>query len=127
MNKTRGYTLVEVIIAMIIFAINMLFAITFFTYGNQSRVRSEETNYALNIARDEIETLKSKNYESITVTASTPVSRKFEDDIQYNYWVGVSEINGSEGKYKIIRATVTWTKSEPKSISLSTVVSPEFY
>jgi prepilin-type N-terminal cleavage/methylation domain-containing protein len=147
MKKNSGYTLIEVLIAMLIFAINMLFAFTFFTYGNQSKVRSEETNFALNIARDEIEAVKAVDYDHIPLDNTVPVTiihegtkagettagkstrkdytdSKTSQRLTYTYWVGVQEIKNWNDRYMIVQATVTWRDGE-KAVSLTTIVAPK--
>jgi prepilin-type N-terminal cleavage/methylation domain-containing protein len=135
MKKKNAYTLIEVLIAMLIFSINMLFAVVFFTYGQKKGITVDETGYALNLAKANIEQWKTLTYDNIL---SGPVSSGSDDShvgdtrCVYAWQVFVTPVNDPiNGEYKIIQTTVTWRypsspiTSTKGAVSLSTVIAKQ--
>jgi prepilin-type N-terminal cleavage/methylation domain-containing protein len=114
MKKNSGFTFIEVILALMIFTINMIFGMSFFVYGNQSRVRSEDTGFILEQVRNKIEEYKSRPYNEIVT--SNQAETFFHNNL-YGYNVSgrvsvsdVGTLDDSDGKYKIITVSATYVR-----------------
>ena len=62
MNNRKGFTLVEVMVASIIFSIVMLNGLAFFSFGKRPVIRAQETSFALQLAEDDLEAAKMYGY-----------------------------------------------------------------
>lgn len=133
MKNTRGFTLIEVVVALVIFSLTMLFGLSFFVYGRKNMQGAYETTTMLQVAKDKIETEKTRAYDSIISIAPVVVPKG--SVIPYDYTItqtvsvettlsgplGCSNVNS-----KIIDVTVSWTslaRGSNESITLKTMVA----
>ena len=63
--KEKGFTLLETMMAILIMTIGMWFILNAFNRGRIFSIDIENTDKALNIARGEMETIKSLTYEEL--------------------------------------------------------------
>jgi Tfp pilus assembly protein PilV len=119
---TSGTTFVEVIIAMIIFSLIMLYGLSFFVYGNRSGARAREKKFAMQMAMNDIERVKTSSYASIPVlnTGTTTYAGLIFTKIQT-----AQAVNTAQEKYTTVIESVTWISGggAGNSVSLRTIIS----
>ena len=128
-HNSKGFTIMEVMIAMVIFAIGILGMVKLqvaATLGNTtSRTMSEATAAAV----DNIEKLLNDSYDDTAdIPAGTPVVLVSESGVPYNISRTVKEIqlNPSSNTYNVkqIETVVQWNdRGQSKTFSVSTYKS----
>jgi prepilin-type N-terminal cleavage/methylation domain-containing protein len=141
--KARGFSIIEVVVAVAIFSIVMLCSLSFFSFSNNIMRRAREQDYALRIAKNEILTCK------IACVSSCPPFRDPTEQPVIRYHVipelgltycsdlGWNQAGSDFGTpvntyadwYKVVTVTVTWNSTidrSTNSVSLHTMatVSP---
>ena len=108
MKEQNGYTLLEVIIALVIFSIGLLAVASMqlrAIKGNQfSGTLTEGTNWAA----DQMETLMSLPYTDVDLTAGDHTGGPPEDDSIYTIAWNVAD-DDTTNNTKTITITVAWT------------------
>ncbi|MFC2048947.1 prepilin-type N-terminal cleavage/methylation domain-containing protein [Elusimicrobiota bacterium] len=121
-NKERGFTLAEVLIALIIFTSVSLISIAYVGFGKKQDVNAKRQVYGLKLAEDQIEMYKTMSYDSIADQPST-IHSKYGTDFTRSY--SASELQTTSDKYKVVSVTITWNASSgPQKVNLFTIVSP---
>ena len=106
-NK-EGFTLVEIMVAMIVLSIGLL---SFFALNMaiiKSNVFSKAITYATNLAQEKIEQLKNTPYASITNQTETGIGLNNAFTRTTTVQEGVPQAN-----MKTITVTVTWQEMKP--------------
>lgn len=124
-KSQAGYTLVEVMLASILFGIIAIYGLSFFTFANKNKASAKEVSFALQIAKDKLEDVKAQHYVDIPVTAvpETMIIQSPEG-IDFTRSFNVSADNSSDEEYRILYVTVTWNRSL-QPVALNTIVRPE--
>lgn len=121
-RNSSAFTLVEVLVAIVIFGIAWVSVLSFFTFGTQKRVAAQKTNFALQLAKDKIEHMKAQDYYAVDVS-SDEITTNFGIVFTVN-WGTSPELTEPDGeKYKIAIATITWPNAV-SSVILKTIISP---
>jgi prepilin-type N-terminal cleavage/methylation domain-containing protein len=137
MKKERGFTIIEVIVAVTIFAVVLLGSTAFFTFGSKVLVQAREQQYALQIAKELMTTKDTRDhggcpiftnpsYRPRVVTCYVPeVSQTYTATFsweQVDHPYGASSV--SDDYYRVIWTTVTWRShgdNIARSLSLHSV------
>lgn len=64
-SRTRGLTIVEIVIAVLIFGVGMIPMVTMFQSGNRDTIKLKNLNIATALARDLIETVRAYPYDLV--------------------------------------------------------------
>jgi prepilin-type N-terminal cleavage/methylation domain-containing protein len=108
MNASRGFTLIEVLVSMLIFSIAMLFGLSFFMFGQQHMVRADESTYAVQFAQEGMEYWRSVPYDSVQLSSTVARTDPYSG-MPYNRSTSAPEFTMLSEKYKVVSVTVTWT------------------
>lgn len=102
--KNKGFTLLEILMAIIIIGIGISAIIGAYNTGIFFTSDIENTDIALNIARQEMEEIKNTSFESIV--DSGPIT----DDIfqNFNIEVATSFVDDTNSELKEVDVIVTW-------------------
>lgn len=73
-NSAKGFSLVEVMVALVILLIGMLGIMGMQYYAVSGNANSRELRMATNLGQDMIETLKSTAYDNLATNADIPTS-----------------------------------------------------
>lgn len=123
MKKRWGFTLIEVLVAMGIFFGVVMASVAFFSYGRRQGSESNREDYALQLAEDRIEILKTMGYDDISDQGEQTYSRF---GTTFNQRYAASELYTYDEVYKVITISVTWTSDgEQKDVKLFSVISPK--
>ena len=105
-GKSRGFTLIEVLIAMVILIISMLAVLHALLTTIQQNLNNLMMDEAVRIAEEYTNSVRNTSYASVT-SGGTAVSRKFRDFTEtFNVTWTVTNISVDT---KVVRILVTWT------------------
>ena len=107
-KRKEGFTLVEIMVAMIVLSIGLL---SFFALNMaiiKSNVFSKAITYATNLAQEKIEQLKNTPYANITNQTETGIGLNNAFTRTTTVQEGVPQAN-----MKTITVTVTWQEMKP--------------
>jgi prepilin-type N-terminal cleavage/methylation domain-containing protein len=116
----RGFTLLEVLIATILFTIGVIALVEAFSVGlNASSVDIENTALAVNIARANMETIRSREFAAIDTDAEVGA---LVSNLGFSGFTVTGDVAEGDDPMQI-DVTVSWTfKSDEVSITLTTLV-----
>ena len=120
----KGFTLLEVLVATIIFVVCVVSILWAFNTGMFAYTDIENVDLALNIAQERLENIKDTTFADITSTA--PFTHPAFPNFTRQTVVVVTEQDPdtSEDLLKRVDVTVTWTvKGEDVSVTLTTLVA----
>jgi type IV pilus assembly protein PilV len=123
-NCSKGFTLIEVLIAMAIFSIGILAVASMQLWNTKNNTTGNITTLATLLARDQMEQLK--NVSDVTTLASDADPNNPIDEngnpggIFTRSWVVTNPLGGSATRQ--IQVTVSWTKGGPnRSVVLTSI------
>lgn len=121
MRAGKGFTLVEVMVAALLFSVIMLSGISFFSLGNKPSARAAERIFALSLIENDMENAHNNGPEYVrdyggTLVTKDGVTYTISRVVTYN-----SPLTGCIG----LEETVTWTppQCQQKSLFIEAVFS----
>ena len=117
-------------VAAILFAGTMLYGIAFFSFGQKPVASTQETNFALQIAEDDMEQVKNNGLPVSNIGA--PGTESTSDNGIPFYLTRTTQILAApyNGGGTLVESIVTWNSPgagmTQKSVSLATIVSYNF-
>ena len=115
-----GVTLIEVMVAIVIFLIVMLGGFAFFFYGRTHISRSNHQRMALELTKERIELWKADDYDHIVNQNELNIPL---GGIQFNRNTAVNEIIVG-GVYREVTVTTSWQeRGSPCSVQLVTIIA----
>lgn len=119
-ERQGGFTLLEILVALLIFSVGMLAVARLQIVTTQSVAGVRRTITATALAEDKIEQLKSLGFDALTNGVTNDPSNPWYDIFNRSW--EITDFNGTTMKQ--ITVTVTWTDAQGTfSIPLSTVIS----
>lgn len=116
-----GFTLIEVLVAMTIFAIAVLGLAVGATSVMRANQISLYTTVATNLAQDKLEELKAMTVANITAGGPENKSVSGAPVTFTRSWTVTSPCNSVTG-LKCITVTVAWTDYSPRTVAVSSAV-----
>ncbi len=120
LNSESGFSLIEVLIALLILSIVIAGGGLFFFYARCAIVREGHRRAALQIASQKIEELKATSYEKIL--ESMPFPKEEADNLPSGNTI-TTEVEDLGG-YLEATVTVSWQDNSPHKVSLVTLIAP---
>lgn len=121
LRQAWGMTLIEVIIASLVFAITSLGSLTLFTHARGHVHRHQRRREATQLAVQALEQLKAGDYLSIPAGTQGPESIVYSG-VTFSRTVTCADI----GAYKDIQVDVSWTsRGQVQNIMLETSLAPQ--
>ena len=121
MKKSKGFTLIEVLISLVILAISLLALAGLMTTTTKNNSVGGRLTEAATLAQDKLEELRAVSWDNIPLnqTNDTPVTRP---GIQYERtWI--ARLNATNADIKEIEITVRWTDATSHSLRFFSAVS----
>ena len=105
-NPQKGFSLIEVLIAIFILGIVSVTLISVFIYGFNIVFRTRQVNLATQIAQEEVELVRNLNYDDILLLGSTFTHDSLSELV--NGAGALSIESGSGDDIKKLTVSVTW-------------------
>lgn len=124
-NKTNtdGFTLVEVIIAMVVLLIGLLALLNTAAVVIQNNLVNIIRDEAVNVAEATMSDIRNTPFDSIASAPATNITRYFRG-IQVNFSVTTTVNSVGTGDTKSVQVVVSWTyKGVPYQHSISTLIN----
>ena len=127
-NSQKGFTIIEVLVALFIIALVILGGGMFFFYGRVNIVREAHRRAAVLVASQRLEELKAAEWGDIdpeiisgdeTVTVDNVPDAKMVTQAWY-----VNDEGGTSEDYVKVMVTVNWVDSRSNSVSATTLIAP---
>ena len=132
MKKNKGFTLIELIIAMVIFFMVSVSSAVYYYNGRRNDIRLRDADSRFQYGEGLMELLKAQSYTAydpynINGTNAETIT-KYERDFTRNY--GAIEVYINNETYKILVVTSSWDTGHLgeniiSDIGLFTIVSPD--
>ena len=119
-NKSQGFSLIEVLVALIILSISLLALAGLMVTTTKNNSFGNHMTEAATLAQDKLEQLRAVRWEAIPEGASTdPAPQIGSTGISYvRNWTVVAN-----GVLKTITITVSWQDKSNHSITLTSILS----
>jgi prepilin-type N-terminal cleavage/methylation domain-containing protein len=124
-DNTRGVTLVEVMIAIMIFSIISIGAMSLFWMGRKPAAKAQKMLFAQEFASGAVEMCKTLPYDSAAPSTglnNPQVSGINRWGVAFTRTYSMREYNANDVVYKIISVTVTWNQG---SVTMFSLISPD--
>ncbi|MFH1952081.1 MAG: type IV pilus modification protein PilV [Pseudomonadota bacterium] len=118
-TKNSGFTLVEVLVAMVILSIGLLGMASLTVGIIHANKFSNDLTTATTLAQDKMEDIRRTSYASVTPEAKAALP---SDYAQYKREVKVDDNNPATGM-KTVRVKVYWGASDAHSVELKTILA----
>lgn len=132
MKNKKGFSIAEVLVAIMIFSVGILSVIQVFPLYKKISRKSEKSSIAVFLAQQKIEEVFSMDYDNIstgTFEPKAPVEltgpfSKYQRKTEVDFVNGEFQNDGSDLGLKKITSTVYWFEGgNEKSESLTTVIT----
>ena len=124
MNRQSGFTLIEVMIALVILAVGLLALATMQIVSIRSNAFSSEMTYATMLAQSRLEQIRNMDYDDLTPSSSTtdtvPASASTKG-MAYTVERTVSADDVPAANMKTVTLEIKWTGAPAGSAGSSTV------
>ncbi len=123
MNSQRGFGLIEIMIAMILFGIGISLAMRTLPQSNVATTRGRNISKATNLAQQKVEELLSVPYSDADLNAGTHADPTNPIDLHFTRsWVVADD--APVAGMKQVNVTVIWeTASKDSSVTLQTYLT----
>jgi Tfp pilus assembly protein PilV len=109
-KNERGFTLVETTISMVVMMVAGLAVASLFVFSTQNNVGGNERALAMAVAQQQMEQLRSVNFDSTLLNAGTTTSTIRSSDRDYTVVKAITdEINPNNTVKQLRRITITVT------------------
>lgn len=113
--KSNGFTLIEVLVALVILAISLLALAGLMTTTTKNNSTGGRITEAATLAQDKLEELRALPWDSIPVNVTNSDSPESRPGVQYERsWV--ASLNGINSDLKEIQITIRWTDTTSHSL-----------
>jgi len=126
-NGERGFTLIETTIAALVMLVGALGCASLFVFALQNNVGGGERALAMAVAQQQLEQIRSVNYEDSTLNTGTASSTVTSGERNYTVQRTVASETNSDGSAKNLkRITITVTPQTGKTWMRTSVVLVTF-
>ena len=115
--KNRGFSLVEILLATVLFTVGVIFIIGLFGTGFIGELDAENTSIAMHLAQQRMEEIRNLDFDSI-------VDEDKDDVTDFSGFQREVDETEDPTDFKTITVTVYWTyKGDEISVPISTYIS----
>jgi prepilin-type N-terminal cleavage/methylation domain-containing protein len=133
----RGFTLVEMSIAMVVMMVAALGCSSLFVFSMQNNVGGNDRALAMGVAQQQMEEIRSVDFDDATLTAGTVTSTVRSGERDYTVQrVVADELNADNSPKQLRRITITvtpqfggpnWTRTPVVLVTLRSTLSKGSY
>ncbi|WP_373973908.1 prepilin-type N-terminal cleavage/methylation domain-containing protein [Chitinibacter sp. SCUT-21] len=126
LNKSLGFSLVEMLVALVILAVGLLGLAGFQSKMMSEATRSKETSIAEMLAKEKMEELRQKGYVAVSAMASSASETIIQSNYsQVNLIRTVSIASGPAPDSRLVTVLITWQNSagDNKSFELKSYIA----
>ena len=123
LNSNEGFTLVEIMVAVVVLGIGLIGLAALFPYGSKAGFDARKTTEAVDLATQQMEQLRLKTFSDPTLTAGwhpTAAGEAVGSGNTFNRRYLVTDMTGSMANFKHVEVQVTWPATNPDTIRLVT-------
>src|SRR6185295_9958727 len=107
-NAQSGFSLLETSIALLVMMVGALACSSLFVFSLQNNVGGGERTLAMAVAQQQLEQLRSVNYEDTTLNAGTRTATVRSGERNYTVQQTIADQTNSDGSAKLLkRITIT--------------------
>jgi len=121
--EERGFSLIEVMVAVIILGIGLMGMAAVFPYGSKATVSDRLISSAVDLATQKMEELRTKRYSDAFLTAGWHPSSSGEQvgsNSRFTRRYLVTDLTGAMAGVKHVEVQVTWASTNPDTIRIVT-------
>jgi prepilin-type N-terminal cleavage/methylation domain-containing protein len=123
LERSKGFSLIEVIIALFILAITLLALAGLMVSTTRNNSWGGHLTEAATLAQDKLEQLRATPFGMIALNATITDNPVGSTYITYTRsWVAVPNIAPPDNTLNVITITVSWTDTMPHSISMVSAI-----
>ena len=109
----RGTTIVEVIVAIVIFSVFMLAGLNFFFFARKFSSDARQWIYAVNFGKAQMNSYQTMRFDDPAIAMNNSINPYIKtatgpDGTIYTFTASVTDLSMNNTIYKDIAATVTW-------------------
>jgi len=120
--KSKGFTLIEVLVALVILAISLLALAGLMNTTTKNNAFGGRLTEAATFAQDKLEELRAHHWDSIPLNITSMDSPESRNGVQYTRtWV--ARLNAINANLKEIEITINWNDMTNHSLRFFSVVS----
>ena len=120
--KSKGFTLIEVLVALVILAISLLALAGLMNTTTKNNALGGRLTEAATFAQDKLEELRAYRWDSIPLNVTSMDSPESRNGVQYTRsWV--ARLNPINANLKEIEITINWNDMTNHSLRFFSVVS----
>ena len=134
-NGERGFTLIETSISMVVMMVAGLAVSSLFVFSMQNNVGGNERALAMAVAQQQLEQLRSVNFEDLTMSVGTTTTTIRNGDHDYTVLKAITdETNPNTSLKQLRKITITvtpqggshgtWTRTPVTLVSLRSTLAP---
>jgi type IV pilus assembly protein PilV len=123
LKSQKGFGLVEIIIAMLIFAIGITAAMRTLPDSNRATMRAQNMTQATNLAQEQIETLMAAPFNDAALTSGNHVDPRNPLERIFSRTWSVTDNTPVSGMKRVIVSVSYTAKGNDNSITLTTYLS----
>jgi prepilin-type N-terminal cleavage/methylation domain-containing protein len=122
---SRGFTLIELVVAILIFAIGIVGIMKMHQASIQANSYSMQLTQAMNIVEDKIDFLRGIPFTNAAMTVGNHAAVATSMGVQYNLSWSVAATAGSDNHARSINVTIAWMeKAISHQVSIPVILSP---
>lgn len=134
-KNERGFTLIETSISMVVMMVAGLAVSSLFVFSMQNNVGGNERALAMAVAQQQLEQLRSVNFEDLTLSVGTTTTTIRNGDHDYTVVKAITDETNPNTSLKQLRkititvtpqggSRATWTRTPVTLVSLRSTLAP---
>ena len=135
-NNQSGFSLLETTIALVVMMVGALACSSLFVFSLQNNVGGSERALAMAVAQQQLEMLRSVNYEDTTLTAGTTSATVRSGERNYTVEKTIADLTNPDSPKNLKRITITvtpqtaganWMRTPVVLVSERSTLAPGIY
>lgn len=121
-NRQKGFTLLEVLVALAIFSIGLLAINAMTVMVIKSNYKSRNLTTAVNLAQNKLDDLKISSYASIVAGSESGLDEE-ENPGSGIFDRSVTVTTNTTPDYKVVEVKISWTDPDAREVAMQTIIA----